>query len=336
MNRRELLIGGSVAALSLAAAAPARAEVTEVRFAQQFAFTYMQLNVMKHQNLVQKHAAALGIPNLKTSFAVFSGPDAMNDALISGNVDFVCGGMPGLLTLWDKTKGTPQEVRGVSALGYFELLMNTRAPHVKTIRDFKDTDKIAVTTVKVSGQALILQMAAAKEWGIENYDKLDKLTFTMSPPDQTAGMLSNNPAFETAFASPPFTIMQLKNPTVRTLLRSNDVVGNATSAVWWSSKKFHDANPTVYKAIIAAVKEANEFIKKDLRTAVTYYIADSGAKTSVDEVVEMLSRPGFGYHVIPDGTMVYADFLHKTGRLKNKPATWKDMFFEDIHNEKGS
>jgi NitT/TauT family transport system substrate-binding protein len=34
--------------------------------------------------------------------------------------------------------------------------------------------------------------------------------------------------------------------------------------------------------------------------------------------------------------MVYADFLHKTGRLKNKPASWKDMFFEDIHNEKGS
>ena len=173
MNRRELLVGGSAAALGLTTAVPAHAETTEVRFAQQFAFTYMQLNVMKHQNLVQKHAAALGIPNLKTTFAVFSGPDAMNDALISGNVDFVCGGMPGLLTLWDKTVGTPLEVRGVSALGYFELLMNTRAPHVKTIRDFKDTDKIAVTTVKVSGQALILQMAAAKEWGIENYDKLD-------------------------------------------------------------------------------------------------------------------------------------------------------------------
>ena len=30
----------------------------------------------------------------------------MNDALISGSVDFVCLGIPGLITVWSKTKGT--------------------------------------------------------------------------------------------------------------------------------------------------------------------------------------------------------------------------------------
>lgn len=334
MRGLKYILATMLAALPLASAA--RAETNEVRFAQQFAFTYLHLNVMKNQKLVEKHAAALGIPDLKVTFAQFSGGDAMNDALISGAVDFVCGGAPGLLYLWDRTKGTANEVRGVTALGYFELLMNTRAAHIKGIEDFRDNDKIALSAVKVSGQALILQMAAAKKWGIENWERLDKFTFPLPPPDQAAGMLSNNPAFETSFASPPFTMMQLKNPAVRTILKSSDIVGNATSSVWWSSKRFHDANPKVYQAVINATKEAQAFIDKDLRTAVEYYVKDSGAKTSVDDVVAMLKTPGMGYHVAPDGFMVYAEFLNKIGRLKNKPASWKDLFWPEIHDLKGS
>lgn len=333
---KTVLAGLLAAALPLMASGGARAETNEVRFAQQFAFTYLQLNVMKNQKLVEKHAAALGIPDLKVTFAQFSGGDAMNEALISGAVDFVCGGAPGLLYLWDKTWGTPQEVRGVSALGYFELLLNTRAPHIKSIEDFRDNDKIALSAVKVSGQALILQMAAARKWGIENWERLDKFTFPLPPPDQAVGMLANNPAFESSFASPPFTLMQLKNPNVRTILKSSDIVGHATSAVWWSSKRFHDANPTVYRAVINATKEAQAFIEKDLRTAVEYYVKDSGAKASVDEVVAMLKLPGFGYHVAPNGFMVYADFMHQIGRLKNKPSSWKDLFWPEIHDLKGS
>jgi NitT/TauT family transport system substrate-binding protein len=313
-----------------------RAETNEVRFAQQFAFTYLQINVMKHQQLVEKHAAALGVPNVKVTFAQFSGGDAMNDALMSGAIDIVSGGVPAMLYLWDKTRGTPQEVRGVSALGFFELLLNTRNPNIKSIRDFKDTDKIAVPGVKVSGQAIILEMAAAKEFGFENWEKLDKLTLAVSSPDQAVGMLANNPAFESSFAAPPFTELQLKNPAVRTILRSRDIVGDATSSVWWTSKRFRDANPKVYKAIINATKEAQAFIDKDLPTAVKYFIEDSGTKSTVEEITAMLRRPGYGYHIAPQGFMVYADFLAKAGRLKNKPASWKDMFFEEIHDLNGS
>lgn len=333
---RTVLAGMLAAALPLMAPVGARAETNEVRFAQQFAFTYLQQNVMFNQKLVEKHAALLGIPNLKVTLSVFNGGDAMNDALMSGAVDFVSGGVPAMLYLWDKTRGTPQEVRGVSALGYFELLLNTRAPHVKSIRDFKDTDRIAVPAVKVSGQAIILEMAAAKEWGIENWEKLDKLTFQVSSPDQAVGMLANNPAFETSYSAPPFTMMMLKNPNVRTILKSSDIVGNATSSVWWTSKRFHDANPKVYQAVINALKEAQQVVEKDLPLAVKYFLDDTKAKSTVEEIVAMLRQPGFGYHLAPQGFMVYAEFLHKVGRLKNKPASWKDMFWQEIHDLNGS
>ena len=69
----------------------AKAQVPEVRFAQQFSMAYLQFNVMKHRGLLQKHAAALGIPEIKVSYIVFNGPDMMNDALLSGAVDVASG-----------------------------------------------------------------------------------------------------------------------------------------------------------------------------------------------------------------------------------------------------
>ncbi len=41
------------------AAAPAHAEVGEIRFTQQFSMGYLQFNVMKHRGLLEKHVAEL-------------------------------------------------------------------------------------------------------------------------------------------------------------------------------------------------------------------------------------------------------------------------------------
>src|SRR6187551_1133007 len=104
------------------AAGPASAE-TEIRLARQFSMGYLQFNVMEHEKLLEKHAAALGLKDVKISWATFNGPNAMNDALIGGSVDIVAGGVPGLLTLWGRTKGTPQEVKGIAALSAQPFLL---------------------------------------------------------------------------------------------------------------------------------------------------------------------------------------------------------------------
>src|SRR5215510_3654759 len=109
----------SATALALAAtllAPSAHAQVPEIRLARQFSMGYLQLNIMDHHKLIEKHAKALGIPEVKVTWQAFNGPNFMNDALLSGSIDVASGGTPGLLTLWAKTKGTPLEVRGISAL----------------------------------------------------------------------------------------------------------------------------------------------------------------------------------------------------------------------------
>jgi NitT/TauT family transport system substrate-binding protein len=34
--------------------------------------------------------------------------------------------------------------------------------------------------------------------------------------------------------------------------------------------------------------------------------------------------------------MKFAEFMSKVGAIKNKPASWKDYLFEDLHAEPGS
>ena len=109
-------LGFAAAVAALLAAAPAFAQVPEIRIARQFSMGYLQFNVMEHEKLLEKHAAALGLKDVKIAWSTFNGPDAMNNALISDSIDIVAGGVPGLLTLWNRTKGTPNEVRGISAL----------------------------------------------------------------------------------------------------------------------------------------------------------------------------------------------------------------------------
>ena len=108
----------AVAALLLTLACTlAAAEVTEVRLAQQTSMGYMQFSIMDRYKLIEKYAKAAGAGEIKVFWDTFNGPDHMNDALLAGRVDFVSGGVPGLITLWEKTVGTPQEVRGVSEIG---------------------------------------------------------------------------------------------------------------------------------------------------------------------------------------------------------------------------
>ena len=113
----------------------------------------------------------------------------MNDALLSNSLDFASVGLRPLITLWAKTRGN-LDVRGVCAMNTMPLYLNARDPKVKNIKDFTDQDRVALPAVKVSFQAVNLQMAAAKAFGTKQYNKLDKLTVSLSHPDGMAALLS--------------------------------------------------------------------------------------------------------------------------------------------------
>jgi NitT/TauT family transport system substrate-binding protein len=329
---RALLLG----VMGLALAWPARAEVSELRVAKQYGLGYLQMMMMEEQGLIEKHAKAAGLGDLKVTWATFRSSDVMNDAVISGTVEFVCLGPAGLATIWAKTRGNI-DVRGVAAMNAQPNFLNTRNPAIKAITDFTDKDRIALPAVKVAFQALALQMAAAKQWGAANYAKLDHLTVSMAHPDGMAALLSGGGEITAHYTSAPFQYKELAAPGIHKVVDSYEVMGGPYSFnVIAATAKFKAANPKTYAAFLAALQDATDQINKDKPKAAEAYLRIAKDKAPAAEILAMLNDPQITFDLVPKGLMKVTDFMHEVGTIKVKPATWKDLFFENAHALAGS
>src|SRR5439155_17471404 len=179
-------------------------EAATVVLIKQYGLPYLPLMVMEDQKLVEKHAARLGIPALRPDYRTLGGTASLVDALIAGQMHFGVTGVPGLATLWDKTAGTANEVRALCAAQAMPFILTTNRPEVKTIRDFREGDKIAVPGIKNSNQAICLQMAAAKEWGQAHYARLDPFTITLPHPDAVIAIISKSTELVAHYGVSPF------------------------------------------------------------------------------------------------------------------------------------
>jgi NitT/TauT family transport system substrate-binding protein len=330
------LLTKSVLAL-FALSLPAAAEVAEVKIARQYGLGFLPLMVMEHEGFFEKEAKALGI-DAKANWATLGNPSAINDALLSGNVDFVTNGPPAFLTMWAKTRGTPQEVMGVSSMITLAMFLVTRNPEVQTLKDFTEKDRIADTAVKVSIPAILMQMMAAKEFGPANYQKYDPLTVSLPHPDAMAALLNPKSEITAHFASPPFQQDELKQPGIRKVLTTEDVMGGpSTFSMVMAPTKFRRENPKAYQAFFRGFADAVSFINEKKPEAARIFIDLSKDKRStVEEIVGLLNDPTIQFTQVPLKTMQYAEFMNQVGSIKVKPATWKDLFFPEVHDMPGS
>lgn len=319
-----------------ATAAPALAEVQQVRIAEQFGIGYLPLQMIRNKHLIEKHAKALGLGDIKVTWSKFGGGSAMNDALLSGNLDFASGGVGPLLTIWDKTKGK-LDVKGVAAINAMPLYLTTNNPKVKSLKDFTDKDRIALPAVKVSIQARTLQMAAEQAFGKDKHDVLDKWTVSMKHPDGVAVMLAGNSEITAHFTAAPFMYQELENPKIRKVLSSYDVLGGpSTFNCVWATSAFRKDNPKTYKAFVNALQEAMALINADKNAASDVYIKETKSKLDREFVRKIVADAENEFTMTPRNTMKYADFMFRVEALKNKPASWKDYFFTEIHDLPGS
>ena len=242
----------------------------------------------------------------------------MNDALISGSVDFVCLGIPGIITIWSKTKGNI-DVKAATGLNVSPLMLMVRDPAIKSIKDFKDTHKIAMPAIKVSMQAIMLQMAAAKEFGIQKFDALDHLTVSMAHPDATAAMLGGPSEIVANFSSAPFQYRQMKNPNIRRILTSTELFdGGLSFNVIAATSKFRRDNPKLYGAFLAALKEATDFINADKKRASEIYLKVTNDKTPLADILEVLADPAIQYTTKVSGIEAFVSFMAGSARSRTR------------------
>jgi len=322
-----------VAALTVALALPLKAEVSEVRISKQYGLPYLSVVVMEQNRLIEKHARTLGLGDIKVNWVTIGSGGTSTDSLLAGDLDFVTSGISNMLLLWSRTGG---QVKAVGATGTVPLILVTRNPNVKTIADFTEKDRIAVPTVKVSMQSTILGIAAEQLYGEAGRGKFDPLTVTMAHPDAAIALLSGG-EINNHFSVPPYQYRELKAPGVRAVLDSTQVMGGpATITVIFGTVKFHDANPKTMVAINAALAEAMDFISRNKRAAAELYLKASKEKFELEDLASMLDMPGFVFTVAPNGTLKYAYQMFKTGVIKTKPTSWKDVFFAEAHELPGN
>lgn len=336
MNRFTRRAAGLVAGLGLLASSLLAHAEGQIRIAEQFGIVYLLLNVAQDQKLIEKHAKAAGI-DAKVEWVKLSGGSAVNDALLSGNIEIAGAGVGPLLTLWDRTKGR-QNVKGVASLGNFPYYLVSNNPAVKTIADFTDKDRIALPAVGVSVQSRVLQLASAKLWGDKDYARLDKISVALPHPDAAAAIIKGGTEITGHFGNPPFQEQELAgNPNAHIVLSSYEVLGGPASAtVLYTTEKFRSESPKTYKAFVDALDEAARFVSSNPEKAADIYIRVSNAKIDRELLLKIIKSPEVQFKTTPQNTYALAEFMHRVGAIKNKPASAKDYFFDDAHNASGN
>jgi NitT/TauT family transport system substrate-binding protein len=315
----------------------AAADPAGVRIMRSTDLAALPLIVAEHDHLIEKQAQARGLGGVSVQWlAPGSGPPI--DAVLNGQADLVASlDLADFVAAWDERSGTPQEIRALTALSRTPYLLLARNPAIATIRDFTAKDRIAVAAVKTSQPAVMLEMAAADEWGAAHYDRLDALTVARRDEAADDALQSGKGEIDAHFVRLPYADDERANEAIHRVMDSFDIAGPHSIAVLVTTAQFRDANPALCAAIAAAMGEADDFITRNRGAAAEIY--DGAAKDQdipIEVLSDMLGDPDLAYRPAPEGLLRLTGFLHQIGRLQHSPDTWQQLFFPEIYKLDGS
>jgi NitT/TauT family transport system substrate-binding protein len=113
--------------------------------------------------------------------------------------------------------------------------------------------------------------------------------------------------------------------------------GSTTFTMLSTTAAFRERHPKAVAAVLAALEEANKTIRDDTKKAAEVLLTStSESGFSAEELLEVVGDPAVKFTTTPENVMKYAEFMHRTGTIKNLPASWRDFFFEEIHGVPGS
>jgi NitT/TauT family transport system substrate-binding protein len=310
----------------------ASAEVSELRLARQYGISHLAMALMDRLQLVQHQAEKAGLKDLKVTWTRFSDGPGMNEALLSGNLDIANGGLTALIVLWDKSRGA---YVGLSALSSMPAVLMTRDPAINSVKDFKESDRIALVS-RVSMQAIILRMLVAESYGKDQFAKLDHLTVPLPHPDAMGSLLSGKSEIDAHFTAAPYYQQEAAAGLHRALSSYGILGGPATYSVTWTSKKFIEQNPKTARVVLAAIEEATGIIKNDPKRAAEAYLKAEDSSLSVDAIEAMIKDPENVFTMTPQNVMKFVSFMTETGTVKSPANSWKDLFTSLIADKPGS
>ena len=301
----------------------------------------LPLLIMEHERLIERTAEAMGLGRVAVAWLA-SEKTAPIEALAAGQADFAaCELIPFLVAASAEPAAPnaidPTAIRALGALTRRPYVLVTRNPAVRTIRDFGPSDRIALPALKLSGPAVMLDMAAAREWGIEEHHRLARLAVAMPDDSAAASLLAGTGGITAHFSRMPYVDRELADPAISRVIDSFDIAGMHSTAVLAATMRFRDANSELCKAVLSALQQAGEFIGKSPGAAAEIFAGmATDDDTPPEDLADMIGDPDLVYDAAPAGVMRIAEFMHRTGRLARRPSDRREMFLPESRDLAGS
>lgn len=328
------LFGRAAMVACLVAAAPgtsATAGAIELRIARQIAVSDLPIAIIEHEKLIEKQAAMMGLEDIVVRW-IDPGKGGGIEAVLRGQADLAVAGLGAFIVARDARLGTADALGALAAVAQIPYVLVSRDPAIKTIRDFSQRDRIAVPELKFSGPALMLEMASAHEWGLDQFGRLDPLAVSLPDAAAYAALRAGQGDLTAHFARPPFADYELADGAVHRVMDSFDIAGPHSDDVLIARVQFYSDNPKLCAAVFAAVQEADALIKANRGAAAEIYAAMApNQEVSVEDLSDMVGDPDAVYTPEPAGVARLAEFMFKIKRISHRPESWKELFFPDVH-----
>ncbi len=261
----------------------------------------------------------------------------MNDALLSGSVDFIAAGPPGLPhALGPHARfGSGAGRRGHDLAA--DVPEHDAPSTCSSLDDLTEADKIALTAVKVSIPAPRDADVRARALRRRRGHRFDRYTVTMTHRDGVVAMLSGAGGIDAHFTSPPFHRARDRR-SVRSARdhdhgrrpgRRDDVHDAVDDGGLPAEQSQGLRAPCSPRSQEARTDHPQRPATPRPKPSCA---EPTGAGSRTTSSLRVLQRPEIEFTTTPQNIMKYAEFMHAIGLASSiAPGSWKELFFPNIH-----
>lgn len=285
----------------------------EISIAEQYGIAYAPLQIMREQKLLEKE-----LPGVKINWKQYGGPAPIREAMLAGEVDFgFMGSAPVLIGI-----DNGMEWKYATGISSNQVALVTDRPEINSLRDFSDTDRIAILSPG-STQHILLCIASNREFGDPNH--FDSQIVSLSHPDAMDALIADT-EITAHFSTPPYLDKELSHG-MKIITTGEEIMGQPfTFITGVATVRFHDENPEEYAAILRALNTATGYINNNMDEAVAMLAPIYG----IDEATlkKQMTYNGTIYSTRLTGIDKLAKEMYRIGMLK-KSIRYEDAVFPE-------
>jgi NitT/TauT family transport system substrate-binding protein len=294
----------------------------KVTIAYQPGLGYFSLVIVKQQNVLEQQ-----FPNTQFEWKALSSGSAIRDSMIANQIQVGGVGIAPFLIGW----GRGVEWRLLSGLNQQDLWLVTKDPQIKSLKDFKPNQKIAVPAPD-SIQAVTLRKGAQKELG--DARALDANLVAMSQPDGLQALERGQVSAQ--LPAPPIQFQVVEHGG-KAILRSSELFGGLPSGgslVVMDS--FYTQYPAFNQALYTAIENASKLMAEKPDDAAKLLAQDSEGKTTPAEAKQWITHKGVRFTTEPSGYLAYASFMQEAKMISKTPQSMEELVLPPLKGREGN